>query len=87
MASAYGRLCAKRCVCIVGHDMVFSLLRGQRSHLECERLIKDGAESFAVHLRLELLLLVGQQVDLHVRIGGATHVQGGQVLRLMHSHR
>lgn len=38
-------------------------------------------------LGLELLLLVGQQVDLDVGIGGAAHVQGRQVLGLDNRHR
>lgn len=68
--------------------MAFSVrIRRTRSYLECERLIENGTEGFAVDLRFELLLLVGQQVDLHVRIGGAAHVQGGQILRLVHRHR
>lgn len=40
-----------------------------------------------MHFGLELLLLVRQQVHLDVGIRGATHVQGGQLLRLDHGHR
>lgn len=34
----------------------------------------------------ELFLLIRQQVDFDVRIGSASHVQSGQLLRLDHGH-
>lgn len=39
-----------------------------------------------MHFGLELFLLVRQQVDLDVRIGGAAHVQGGQFFCLNDRH-
>ena len=35
---------------------------------------------------LELFLLVGQEVDFDVGIGGASHVQGRQFFCLVHGH-
>ena len=61
--------------------------RGENAtDLERESLIENWTQRFPVHFRLEFLLLVRQQVNLHVRIGGATHVQSWQLLRLYHSH-
>lgn len=56
------------------------------SHLESKGLVEDWVECFPVDFSLEFLLLVGQQVDLDVGVGGATHVQGRQLLSLNHRH-
>ena len=55
-------------------------------YLEGELLVEDGIERLPVDLGLKLLLLVGQQVDLHVRVGRAAHVHGGQLRRLDDPH-
>lgn len=57
------------------------------THLEYESLVEDGVESFAMHFGLEFFLLIRQQVDFDVGVGGAAHVQSGQLLRLYHGHR
>ncbi len=62
-------------------------LLAKLENLEIEGLVEDGVERFAVHFGFELLLLVGQQVDLDVRVRGAAHVQRRQVLGLVHRHR
>lgn len=64
-----------------------SVCRERINYLEHERLVELRIEGLAVHLRLELLLLVRQQVDLYVGIRSAAHVQGRQLLRLDHGHR
>ena len=46
-----------------------------------EGLVEDGLEGLPVDLGLLLLLLVGQQIDLHVGVGRPANVHGGQVLR------
>lgn len=56
-------------------------------HLELERFVEHRVQRFPVYFRLELLLLVRQQVNLHVRVRCTSHVQGGQVFRLDHRHR
>ena len=39
-----------------------------------------------MHFGLKLLLLVRQQVQLHVGVGGATHVHGREVCSLEDAH-
>jgi len=51
-------------------------------YLENELLIEDGIEGLPVDLGLKLLLLVRQQVDLHVWVGRATHVHSRQLCGL-----
>ncbi len=51
-----------------------------------EGLVKHGVEIFAVDARLELLLPLWQQVDLHVRVGGTREVFCRQVQGLEDSH-
>lgn len=46
-------------------------------HLKCESLIEDWIQSFPMNFSFELLLLIREQVNFHVRIWSATHVQGG----------
>lgn len=55
-------------------------------YLEGELLIEDRVEGLPVDLGLKLLLLVRQQVDLHVRVGCAAHVHGRQLCRLDDPH-
>lgn len=55
-------------------------------HGETEGLVKRRVEVLAVDARLELLLPLWQQVDLHVGVGGAGEVFGGQVQGLEDSH-
>ena len=55
-------------------------------HGETEGLVKHGVQVLAVDARLELLLPLRQQVDLHVRVRGAREVFGGQVQGLEDSH-
>lgn len=48
-------------------------------HRETEGLVEHGVQVFAVDTRLELLLPLRQQVDLHIGVGGAREVFGRQV--------
>lgn len=52
------------------------------AYLEGELLIEGGVEGLPVDFGLKLFLLVGQQVDLDVGVGGAAHVHGGQLCSL-----
>lgn len=56
------------------------------AHLESEGLIKDGVERFLVNLGVELLLLVREDEDLHVRVRGAAAVHGEEISSLQDSH-
>lgn len=61
-------------------------MKSSQSHLKGERLVEDRTQCLAVHLGLELLLLVGQQVHLDIGIRGTAHIQGGKLLGLDHRH-
>ena len=55
-------------------------------YLEGELLVEGRIEGLPVDFGLKLLLLVGQQVDLYVRVGCATHVHSGQLRGLDDPH-
>lgn len=54
----------------------------REAHLESELLVEDGVEGLPVDLGLKLLLLVRQKVDLHVRVGCASHIHSRQLCSL-----
>lgn len=56
------------------------------AYLESELLVEGGVEGLPVDLGLKLLLLVRQQVDLHVWVRGAAHVHGRQLCSLDDPH-
>lgn len=56
------------------------------AYLESELLVEGGVEGLPVDLGLKLLLLVRQQVDLHVGVRGAAHVHGRQLCSLDDPH-
>ncbi|TNN75809.1 hypothetical protein EYF80_013956 [Liparis tanakae] len=56
---------------------------GKVRHGEQEDLVKHRIQRLAVHLGLVLGLAVGEQVDLHVRVGGAGEVLGRELLRFV----
>lgn len=56
------------------------------AHLECERLIEDRTEGLTMYFCFEFLFLIGQQIDLHIGIWGATHVEGWQLFGLYNSY-
>ena len=58
-----------------------------RINLEDECFVEDRVKRLAVNFGLHLLLLVGHDVDLDVRVRRATHVHRRQLGRLDHSHR
>lgn len=55
-------------------------------YLEGELLVEGGVEGLPVDFGLKLFLLVGQQVNLDVGVGGAAHVHGGQLCSLDDPH-
>lgn len=55
-------------------------------YLEGELLVENRIEGLPVDLGFKLLLLVRQQVDLHVGIRRAAHVHGGQLCSLDDPH-
>lgn len=50
-----------------------------------KRLIEDRIKRLSMHFSLELLLLLRHNIDLNVRIGGATHVHSRQLSGLQHA--
>lgn len=56
------------------------------AYLEGELLVEHGIEGLPVDLGFELLLLVRQQVDLHVGVRCAAHVHGRQLCSLDDPH-
>jgi len=52
-------------------------------HGKQEDLVKHRIQRLAVHLGLVLGLAIGEQVDLHVRVGGAREVLGWELLRFV----
>lgn len=56
------------------------------AYLEGELLVENGIEGLPVDLGFELLLLVRQQVDLHVGVRRAAHVHGRQLCSLDDPH-
>lgn len=59
--------------------MLVSQEENLTSYLEGELLVEGGVQSLPVHFRLKLLLLVGQEVNLHVGVRGPAHVHGRQL--------
>lgn len=57
-----------------------------QEYLEGELLVENRIEGLPVDLGLELLLFVGQQVDLYVGVGRAPHVHGRQLRSLDDPH-
>lgn len=55
-------------------------------YLEGELLVEDRIEGLPVDLGLEFLLLVRQQVDLHVWVRCATHVHSRELCCLNDPH-
>lgn len=55
-------------------------------YLEGELLVENRIEGLPVDLGLELLLFVGQQVDLYVGVRRAAHVHGRQLCSLDDPH-
>lgn len=57
------------------------------NNLKYERLVEYRTQSFTMNFRLKLLLFVRKQIDFHVRIWSASHVQSGEVFGLNYCHR
>lgn len=55
-------------------------------YLERKGLVEDGIERLLVNFCVELLLLVREDEDLHVGVGGASAVHGEKISGLQDSH-
>lgn len=64
----------------LGHDFIVR-------DFEVEGLVEDRVQSLSVDLRLELFLLVRQEVDFAVGVTRASSITGREILSLDHRHR
>ena len=56
-------------------------------YLESKLLVEDRIKGLSVDFCLKFLLFIGQQKHLHIGVGGAPHVQGGQLGSLDDSYQ
>lgn len=65
-------------------EMCCSVTQAVRRTLEQEGFVPVGVEVLPLHLGLQLVLFVGQQVDFDEGVGGSGEILGGELLASEH---